>query len=307
MLFLIVDDDAGVAESIATLLAERGHESCHATDALAGLDILRTQPVDVVLLDLILPGGFSGYAACETYKALRPNLPVIFVTGAFTSDADARLAERFSASGFLRKPFAREELFALVDRAAAEAGAKPVTVLGFSCEECGAEGRVREQAGDTIRARCPNCGSIRVLKLAELKPLGSSRMFLAPVALRRRILAVDNAEHSRLYLLDLLTEAGDYVVTARGGQEAFSLAQEWVPDLVITDILLPGSDGLHLCQRLKAHPRLSRIPVVLVTSLKSDEYRCHAEAAGIDLVLAKPIQADSFLEGIHALIARTPR
>jgi CheY-like chemotaxis protein len=120
-------------------------------------------------------------------------------------------------------------------------------------------------------------------------------------------LVVDNAEHFRLYLLDLLTEAGHYVVTARGGQEAFGLAQEWMPDLVVTDLLLPGSDGMTLCQRIKGHPRLARIPVVLVTGLKDDEYRRQADAAGVDLFVAKPIQADQFLEHIHALIARTPR
>lgn len=307
MRFLIVDDDAGVAEGLATLLAENGHESVYAPQAQAGLEILRSQPVEIVLLDLNLPGGLSGYAACETYRAFRPELPVIFITGAFTSEADARLAERVGASGFLCKPFSKEQLFAAVERVRVEARARTVVILGFSCEECGAEGRVRGQGGDAVRVRCPNCGSIRVVRRADLLPLGDTRKSLAPPGLRRRVLVVDNAEHFRLYLLDLLTEAGHYVVTARGGQEAFSLAQEWVPDLVITDILLPGTDGLGLCQRIKEHPRLSRFPVVLVTDLKNEEYRIQAEAVGIDLVLAKPIQADSFLERIHALIARTPR
>jgi CheY-like chemotaxis protein len=97
------------------------------------------------------------------------------------------------------------------------------------------------------------------------------------------------------------------VVTARGGQEAFGLAQEWLPDLVITDVLLPGLDGPSLCQRIKGHPRLGRIPVVLVTGLTGEAYQRQVEAAGFDLVLAKPIRADSFLESIHALIARAPR
>lgn len=307
MRFLIVDDDAGVAEGLAALLAANGHQSVCAPQAQAGLEILRTQPVEIVLLDINLPGGLSGYAACETYRAFRPDLPIIFITGAFTSEADARLAERVGASAFLCKPFSREELLAAVERAKVETAARPPVMLGFSCEECGAEGRIRGQGSDAVRVRCPNCGSIRVVSRADLFPLGNARPFLAPSGLRRRVLVVDNAEHFRLYLLDLLTEAGHYVVTARGGQEAFSLAQEWMPDLVITDILLPGMDGLNLCQRLKAHPRLARIPIVLITGLKNDEYRIQAEAAGINLVLAKPIRADKFLESVHALISRTPR
>lgn len=307
MRFLIVDDDAGVAESVATLLAEDGHQSAVAPDALAGLEILRSQAIEIVLLDLNLPGGLSGYAACETYRGFRPDLPIIFISGAFTSEADARLADRVGASGFLCKPLNKEKLLAAVERVRDEASARPVVILGFSCEECGAEGRVRGQEGEAVRVRCPNCGSIRVVKRADLLPLGDSRRSLAPHGLRRRVLVVDYAEHFRLYLLDLLTEAGHYVVTARGGQEAFTLAQEWMPDLVITDLLLPGMDGLSLCQQLKGHPRLKRTPVVLVTNLKNEEYRRHADAAGIDLVLAKPIRADSFLESVHALIARTPR
>ena len=307
MRFLIVDDDAGVTEGTAALLAEDGHESVYATNAQAGLEVLRTQSVEIILLDINLPGGLSGYAACETYRAFRPDLPIILITGDFTSEADARLAERVGASGFLCKPFDKEQLLAVVERARGQAKARPAPVLGFSCEECGAEGRVRGGGSDAVRVRCPNCGSIRVVRRADLLPVGDSRTSLAPPGIRRRVLVVDNAEHFRLYLLDLLTEAGHYVVTARGGQEAFTRAQEWMPDLVITDLLLPGMDGLNLCQRLKAHPRLSRIPMVLVTGLKNEEHRRHAEAAGIDLVLAKPIQANSFLESIHALIARTPR
>jgi CheY-like chemotaxis protein/DNA-directed RNA polymerase subunit RPC12/RpoP len=307
MRFLIVEDDDGVAEGTATLLAENGHESVRAAHAQAGLEILRTQPVEIILLDINLPGGLSGYAACETYRAFRPELPIILISGAFTSEADARLAERVGASGFLCKPFDKEQLFAVVERARGEARARPAAALGFSCEECGAEGRVRVGEGDAVRVRCPNCGSIRVVRRADLLPVADARRSLVAPGLRRRVLVVDNAEHFRLYLLDLLTEAGHYVVTARGGQEAFTLAQEWMPDLVVTDLLLPGMDGLTLCQRLKAHPRLSRTPVVLVTSLKNEEYRRQAEAAGIDLIQAKPIQADSFLESIHALIARPLR
>ena len=307
MFCLVVDDDAEVAEGVGVLLAEDGHRVLTAGDAQAGLELLRTQPVDLVLLDLMLPGGLSGFAACETYRSLRPDLPILFISGAFTSEADLRLADRVGATGFLRKPFGREELLAAVEQALAERRIRPMSVLGFSCDECGAEGRVRGQRGDAMRVRCPNCGSIRMMRLTELAPLAAPRASLAPVALRRRVLAVDNAEHFRLYLLDLFTEAGHYVVTARGGQEAYALAQEWIPDLVITDLLLPGMDGVALCQRLKATPRLSRIPVVLVTGLTSQEIRSQAEAAGIDLVLAKPIHAERFLEQIHDLIARTPR
>ncbi len=307
MVVLIVEDDPNVADTLRQALAADNHESLAASDALAGLDLLRSHPADLILLDINLPGGLSGYAACEAYRSLRPHLPVILITGAFTSDADARLAEQVGASGFLRKPFTLEELFAVVRRVREAARTRPPAFFAFHCEECGAESRVLPPGGDTRRLRCPNCGAIRVVKMDELKPLPEPRPHLTPAALRRRILVVDNTEHFRLYLLDLLTEAGHYVVTARDGQEAFRLAQEWLPDLIITDILLPGMDGLVLCQQIKGHPRLGRTPVIAITNLRNEEYRAHGKLAGVDLFLAKPIQAEEFVEKVHALIARTPR
>jgi DNA-binding response OmpR family regulator len=307
VLILIVEDDLGVAVTLREALARHNHESLTASTALAGLDLLRTHPIDLILLDINLPGGLSGYAACEVYKSVRPHLPVILITGAFTSDADARLANRLGASGFLRKPFAFEELLAMILRVLAAPKAKPPDLYAFDCEECGAESRVRQQVGDSRRLRCPNCGAIRVVQMEDLRPLPEPRLHRPPTAFQRRILVVDNAEHFRLYLLDLLTDAGHYVVTARDGQEAFRLAQEWAPDLVITEILLPGMDGLALCQQIKAHPRLSGTPVLIVTGLKSEDYRLLGQQARVDLFMVKPIRAEDFLEKVHALISRSSR
>lgn len=304
---LIVEDDEGVVDTLREALSKHNHESLAAPTALAGLDLLRTRPIDLVLLDVNLPGGLSGYAACEAFKSLRPHIPVILITGAFTSDADARLAEHLGASGFLRKPFAFPELLTVIQRALSVSKAKPTDLYAFHCEECGAESRVHQQPGDSRRLRCPNCGAIRVVRMEELRPLPESQMPQSPTTLKRRILVVDNAEHFRLYLLDLLTEAGHYVVTARDGQEAFLLAQEWAPDLVITEIVLPGMDGLALCQQIKSHPQLSRTPVLVVTDLKTEETRLLGQQAKVDLFMVKPIQVEDFLEQVHALITRPSR
>jgi putative FmdB family regulatory protein len=307
VLILIVEDDPGVAVALRHALAGHNYAGLTASTALAGLDLLRTHPIDLILLDINLPGGLSGYAACEVYKSLRPRLPIILITGAFTSDADAHLAKRLGASGFLRKPFAFEELFAMMQEALAAPKAKAPDLYAFDCEECGAESRVRQQVAESHRLRCPNCGAIRVVKMEDLRPIPEPRSPRPPTAFQRRILVVDNAEHFRLYLLDLLTDAGHYVVTARDGQEAFRLAQEWVPDLVITEILLPGLDGLTLCQQLRAHPRLSGTPVLTVTGLKSEDYRLLGQQAGVDLFMVKPIRVEDFLEKVHALVTRDSR
>jgi two-component system cell cycle response regulator DivK len=116
-------------------------------------------------------------------------------------------------------------------------------------------------------------------------------------------LVVDNTEHFRLYLLDLLTEAGHYVVTARDGNEALRLAEEWSPDLIITDILVPGMDGITLCRAIRNHPHLAHVPFVTLTALRSEDHLAHAQDAGVDLFLLKPIRVPDFFESIHGLIA----
>ena len=306
MLVLIVEDDLALAETLREAFAAENHQSLTASNALAGLDLLRAHPIELILLDINLPGGLSGYAACEAYRNLRPRLPIILITGVFTSDADARLAEHVGASGFLRKPFAMEDLFALIGQALASAKAKPAMSFAFDCEECGAESRIRQQLVDARRVQCPNCGAVRVVKMEELRQLPEPALQHASATFRRRILVVDSADHFRLYLLDLLTEAGHYVVTARDGQEALRLAQEWVPDLVITEILLPGMGGIALCQQIKSHPRLSRTPVITITSLRSDDHRTLGEEAGVDLFMVKPIRAEDLIRKVHALMTHTP-
>lgn len=307
MFVLIVEDNQNVAETLCQAFTSDNHESLAVPSAQVGLDLLRSRPVDLVLLDINLPGGLSGFAACEAFKSLRPEVPVILMTGAFTSDADARLAEHVGASGFLRKPFGISELVKAVQRALATAQIKPPAFLVFHCQVCNADSRVRQEVGETRRIRCPNCGTTSVVKMDELRPATEFRTPIIPPTLRRRILVVDNAEHFRLYLLDLLTEAGHYVVTARDGQEAYRLAEEWAPDLVITDILLPGIDGISLCQQIKTHARLKRTAVIIITGLKNEEYRVHGRRAGVDFFLSKPIRAEELFEKLQTLLAHSPR
>jgi CheY-like chemotaxis protein/DNA-directed RNA polymerase subunit RPC12/RpoP len=304
---LIVEDDRDVAVTIRSLLATRQGDSLIAPSATEGLDLLRSHNVDVILLDVNLPGGLSGYAACEAFRNLRPAVPIILMTGAYTSDADARVARAVGASGFLRKPFDADTLFDAIQAARTGVTSSPHLFLSFHCDECGAEGRIRDANQETIRFRCPNCGSVRAMRREERQPARSPRAPGAPEALRRRILVVDSTEHFRLYLFDLLTEAGHSVVTAREGGDALRLAREWSPDIIITDLILPGMDGLALCRAIRVEPGLTHIAVATLTSLRNEDHVTHAEEAGVDLFLLKPIRVEDFFERLNELIARRPR
>jgi diguanylate cyclase (GGDEF)-like protein len=79
------------------------------------------------------------------------------------------------------------------------------------------------------------------------------------------------------------------VKTARDGQTALTLAAEHVPDIVLLDIGLPDLDGLEVCRRLKANPRLEQVPVIFLTARTSGEDEIDGlQAGGIDYI-TKPI------------------
>ncbi len=304
MRLLVVEDDSDVARTICGLLATERHHSLVASTAQDGLDLLRHQTVDLILLDVNLPGGLSGYAACEAFRSLRPKVPIILMTGAYTSEADARVARAVGAAEFLRKPFEASALFDAIQKSSKAAATVLPTLLSFRCEECGAEGRVRDVHQETLRMRCPNCGSVRAARREAQEPAKAARVPSAPESLRRRILVVENTEDFRLYLLDLLTEAGHYVVTAREGNDALRLAKVWSPDIIITDVLVPGMDGIALCKAVRSDPALAHISVVTLTNLRNEDHLAYAEQAGVDLFLLKPIRVDDFFEKLNGLIAR---
>jgi len=307
MRVLIVEDDPEVARSMASLLETQQHETLLAPTAHDGSDLLRQHAIELIFLDVNLPGGLSGYGALETYHSLQPQVPIILMTGAYTSDGDARVARSLGAAAFLRKPFQAAELFAAMKATLSSASTAPPPSLRFTCNDCGAVCRIRDTADEqTIRLRCPNCGQVRDVARAALAGSGAPRVPLAPQQLRRRILVADTNEQFRLYLLDLLAEAGHFVATARDGNEAFRIGQEWGADLLITDILLSGMSGLLLCRAIRRDPRLARIPIIAITSLKAEEHGSYAKEAGVDLFLTKPIQTGPFFEQLHSMIAGTP-
>jgi adenylate cyclase len=103
-----------------------------------------------------------------------------------------------------------------------------------------------------------------------------------------RILVVDDQRTNAEMVSGLLRNLGYEVELALGGQEALELVQTRGPDLVISDILMPGVDGYELCRRLRANAATALLPVILVTSAEQSE-RIKGIEAGADDFLAKPV------------------
>jgi two-component system, chemotaxis family, sensor kinase CheA len=119
----------------------------------------------------------------------------------------------------------------------------------------------------------------------------------------RRIVVADDSLSTRAAVKGLLEIAGYAVLAASDGEEAFALAREAGCDLVVSDVQMPRLDGLGLTRRLKADPRLSRLPVVLVTSLDAEEDRAAGLQAGADGYLVKrDLQQGKLLDLVRQLL-----
>ncbi len=110
----------------------------------------------------------------------------------------------------------------------------------------------------------------------------------ATTAASRTLLVVDDSLTTRELLRGLLESAGYAVVVARHGREAWELLQGHTAfALVVSDVSMPEMDGLELTAKIKADPRLSRLPVVLVTSLAQPDEKLKGMQAGADAYIVK--------------------
>ncbi|WP_027183787.1 hybrid sensor histidine kinase/response regulator [Desulfovibrio inopinatus] len=101
------------------------------------------------------------------------------------------------------------------------------------------------------------------------------------------VLVAEDSITSRMLLKNILEAAGYVVKTAIDGVEAFLALRETAPDIVITDVQMPGMDGFELTARIRADAAFANLPVVLVTSLESREDKERGIDAGADAYIVK--------------------
>ncbi len=101
-----------------------------------------------------------------------------------------------------------------------------------------------------------------------------------------RVLIADDEPRLRRYLAEAME--GFIVLEARDGQEAWELARQYLPELIILDYMMPEMDGLELSRRLRANKPTSRIPILLVTANAENAPRLEALEAGVNDFVTKP-------------------
>jgi len=117
-----------------------------------------------------------------------------------------------------------------------------------------------------------------------------------------RILVVDDQRSNVEMMAGVLKARGYSVHTALDGQQALEQVREIHPDLVVSDILMPGVDGYDLCRRLRSAPETALLPVILVTSLDSQGERIKGLEAGADDFLSKPVNWEELFARVRSLL-----
>ena len=114
-----------------------------------------------------------------------------------------------------------------------------------------------------------------------------------------KILVVDDVDFFRDVMCDYFKRTPATILTASSGQEAIDTAMREWPDLIYMDVAMPGMSGIEACKKLKAHPTLKKIPVLLVFTPDRDASLEDVESAPCDGYLAKPFGREEFLNLGH--------
>ena len=93
------------------------------------------------------------------------------------------------------------------------------------------------------------------------------------------------------------------ILTAENADEGIRIAREVIPDLIISDVVMPGKSGFDASRELKADDHTSHIPVILLTALRSEEHKRQAYASGADDFITKPVSSEILRLKVRNLLA----
>lgn len=123
----------------------------------------------------------------------------------------------------------------------------------------------------------------------------------------KRLLVVDDDPGLLLAVSETLRAEGYDVKTARRGGEALVIIAQSLPDLIISDIRMPGMDGYQLVKNLRSNARTRLVPIVFLTAKDEIADRVEGFRAGVDAYLTKPFEPEELTAIVQAILQRVER
>jgi signal transduction histidine kinase/ligand-binding sensor domain-containing protein/DNA-binding response OmpR family regulator len=115
------------------------------------------------------------------------------------------------------------------------------------------------------------------------------------------VLVVEDNDDIRSYIIESLTVQYK-TLSAVNGREGLELAQKRIPDIIVSDVMMPEMDGIELCRKIKEDVRTSHIPVILLTAKDSAQDKAEGYKSGADSYLTKPFGSQLLLARINNLM-----
>lgn len=115
------------------------------------------------------------------------------------------------------------------------------------------------------------------------------------------LLVVDDSPDNIFLLQTILQEAGYQVSTALDGESALAQIQQFPPDLLLLDVMMPGINGYEVAKRVRENFKLPFIPILLITACKSSQLS-QGLGSSADAVIHKPIDIDELIKQVDSLL-----
>ena len=141
----------------------------------------------------------------------------------------------------------------------------------------------------------------------ESDPQAAELAAAPPPPAPARLLLVDDEPGLRTAVQAYLEDEGFQVTTAVDGEDGWAKAQELLPDLVISDVMMPRLDGYGLLRKLRGDERLGGTPVIFLTAKGMTADRIEGFQAGCDDYIPKPFDPDELVARVHNVVRRQER
>ena len=262
---LVIEDNQENLELMTYLLKVFGHITMSADDGNRGLETAQREHPDLIVCDIHLPGT-DGYEVVRQLKA-DPSLsaiPVVAVT-ALAMVGDRAKGLASGFDGYIAKPIDPEKFV----------------------------GQLESFLSVEQRGCAPPSQGDRSVPHAEPR---QSR--------KATVIVVDDSPTNRELIFQTLTPFGYNVHLASTVQAALELATSIDPDLILSDLHMPGEDGFNLIRRVKADSRLAALPFMFISSsIWGEKDRDSALQLGVSRFLLRPIEPQTLIDEIAMCLA----
>lgn len=120
-----------------------------------------------------------------------------------------------------------------------------------------------------------------------------------------KILIIDDEEDIRTLLEYNLKKEGFEVMTAENGEQGILSAKDFLPELILLDVMMPGMDGIEVCEAVRSIPSITNVLICFLTARSEDYSQIAGLEAGADDYIAKPIKPKVLISRINALLRRS--